>query len=79
MAQIEPLGVDPAFQGRSLGSALLLEMLARFKDYGAEHAQVETDSGRTPSRRAYEAVRPLPAYQSRRKGRWFSRPEGEQG
>jgi len=79
VAQIELLGVDPAFQGRGLGSALLLEMLARFKDYGAEHAQVETDSGRTPARRAYEAVGLLPTYQSRRQGQWFSPPEGGQG
>lgn len=78
VAQIEPLGVDPAFQGRGLAGALLLEMLARFKDYGAEQAQVETDSGRTPARRAYEAVGLLPTYQSRRKGQWFSRPEGGQ-
>lgn len=76
LAQIEPFGVDPAFQGRGLGRALLLEMLARFKAHGVEHAQVETDSGRTPARHAYEAVGLLPVYQSRRKGQWFSQPEG---
>jgi len=78
VAQIEPIGVDPAFQGRGLARALLLEMLARFTAYGAEHVQVETDSGRTPARHAYEGVGLLPVYQSRRKGQWFSRPEGGQ-
>lgn len=78
VAQIEPLGIDPAFQGRGLAGALLLEMLARFKAHGAEHAQVETDSGRTPARHAYEVVGLLPVYQSPRKGQWFSRPEDGQ-
>lgn len=72
LAQIEPMGVDPAFQGRGLARALLLEMLARFTHYGAEHAQVETDSGRAPARHAYEAVGLLPIYHTLRKGQWFS-------
>jgi ribosomal protein S18 acetylase RimI-like enzyme len=79
VAQIEPFGVDPAFQGRGLGRALLLEMLGRFKAHGAEHAQVETDSGRTPARHAYTAVGLLPTYQSLRKGQWFSQHDSSQG
>ncbi len=70
-AQIEPLGVDPEFQGRGLGRALLLEMLGRFTAHGAEYAQVETDSGRSPARGAYEAVGFRSIYQSIRKGQLF--------
>jgi GNAT superfamily N-acetyltransferase len=72
IAQIEPLGIDPRFQGRGLGRALLLEMLGRFKAYGVEHAQVETETTRNPARHAYEAVGLLPIYQSVRKGQWVS-------
>jgi mycothiol synthase len=74
VGQIEPLGVDPAFNGHGLGRALLLEMLGRFRAYGAAHAQVETDSGRIHALRAYEAVGFLPAYRSVRRGQWFTRP-----
>ncbi len=78
VAQIEPIGVDPAFQGRGLGRALLLAMLARFTAYGAAHAQVETDSGRTPALTAYGSVGLLPRYRSLRKGQWFSRHDDDQ-
>jgi mycothiol synthase len=71
-AQIEPVGVDPEFQGRGLGRTLLLEMLGRFKAHGAAYAQVETDSGRSPARRAYEAAGFRPIYKTIRKGQWFS-------
>ncbi len=70
-AQIEPLGVDPACQGRGLARALLLEMLRRFKDHGAEQALVETESSRTSARRAYAAVGFRPLHRALRKGRWF--------
>jgi GNAT superfamily N-acetyltransferase len=72
VAQIEPIGVDPEFQGLGLGRALLLEMLRRFKTRGAEHAQVETDSGRSPARSLYEAVGFRPVCQTLRKGQWFT-------
>jgi ribosomal protein S18 acetylase RimI-like enzyme len=71
-AQIEPLGVDPEFQGQRLGRALLLEMLGRFRAHGAEYAQVETDSGRSTARRAYEAVGFKVMYRTIRKGQWFA-------
>jgi GNAT superfamily N-acetyltransferase len=72
VAQIEPIGVDPAFQGLGLGRALLQEMLQRFTTYGAEQAQVETDSGRSPARGLYEAAGFRPIGQTLRKGRWFT-------
>jgi mycothiol synthase len=72
-AQIEPLGIDPAFARQGLGRALLLEMLSRFKASGAAQAQVETESGRTPALRAYESVGFRQAHRSVRRGQWFSR------
>ncbi|HVA93133.1 MAG TPA: GNAT family N-acetyltransferase [Chloroflexota bacterium] len=71
-AQIEPIGIDPDFQGRGLSRTLLLEMLHRFKALGAEHAQVETDTSRLPALHAYEAVGFRPQYKSFRRGQWFS-------
>lgn len=56
IAQIEPLGVYPHFHRLGLARVLLLEMLQRFKAYGANSAIVETNFERTPARRAYEAV-----------------------
>jgi mycothiol synthase len=70
--QIEPLGVDPAFQGRGLGRALLLEMFSRFAALGAEQALVETETTRSPARRVYEAVGFRPTHQALRKGQWLS-------
>ena len=71
-AQIEPLGVDPDFKERGLGTALLLAMFQRFKATGAKHAFVETESTRLPARHTYEAAGFRPLYQSVRKGQWFS-------
>lgn len=78
-AQVEPVGVDPEFQGLGLGRALLLEMLRRFKEQGAEQALVETESTRTPARHAYEAVGFRPVHRVLRKGQWFARRDGEPG
>ena len=76
LAQIEPLGIDPEFQGRGLGRALLLEMLGRFQAHGVEYAQVETESSRSPALHAYQAVGLQPISHSLRKGQWFSGHEG---
>jgi ribosomal protein S18 acetylase RimI-like enzyme len=73
IAQIEPVGVDPEFQGLGLGRALLLEMLRRFAAHGAGQAQVETESSRSPARSFYEAIGFRPIAQTLRKGRWFTR------
>jgi len=73
VAQIEPLGVDPAFQGQGVGRALLLEMFHRFRAHGAEHALVETEASRSSARHAYEAVGFRPFYRTLRKGQWLSR------
>ncbi|HEU5327752.1 MAG TPA: GNAT family N-acetyltransferase [Thermomicrobiales bacterium] len=76
LAQVEPLGVVPAHQGQGIARALLLTMLQRFQQYGATHALVETESTRSPARQTYEAVGFRPAYQSIRKGQWFTAPPG---
>jgi GNAT superfamily N-acetyltransferase len=71
LAQIEPVGVDPAHQGRGMGRALMLEMLHRFKASGADQALVETETTRLPARAAYESVGFRPIHRAIRKGRWF--------
>ena len=71
VAQIEPFGVDPAFQGQGLARALLLDLFGRCKALGAEQALVETESSRSPARHAYESVGFRPLYRSLRKGQWF--------
>jgi mycothiol synthase len=76
LAQIEPLGVVPTYQGQGIARALLLTMLQRFQQHGATHALVETETTRSPARQAYEAVGFRPAYQSIRKGQWFTTPPG---
>ncbi len=73
VAQIEPLGVDPEFQGRGVGRALLLEMFHRFRAHSAEHALVETEASRSSARHAYETVGFRSIYRTRRKGQWLSR------
>jgi len=70
--QIEPLGVDPEFQGQGLGRALMLELFRRCQALGVGHVLVETESSRGPARRAYEAGGFRPIYQTLRKGQWFS-------
>jgi len=75
-AQIEPLGIDPAFQGRGLARALMLDMFGRFRAHGAEQALVETEGNRTPARHAYESVGFRPIYRTLRKGQWFSENQG---
>jgi mycothiol synthase len=77
-AQVEPVGVDPAFQGQGLARALLLEMFARFKACGAQRALVETEATRSPARHAYEAVDFRPVHRALRKGQWFPWPAPEQ-
>jgi len=74
-AQIEPLGVHPRFHQRGFGRILLLEMLRRFKEHGAESAFVETNIARIPARRAYEAVGFQPVHTIRRKGKWANQME----
>jgi ribosomal protein S18 acetylase RimI-like enzyme len=54
--QIEPIGVHPDYQRSGLGRALQLEALRRLRGQGADTALVETESTRTPARRAYESV-----------------------
>ncbi len=70
--QIEPLGVDPTFQGQGLGRALIAEMLGQFKARGAEQAVVETEATHVLARRVYEAAGFRPIHIALRKGRRFS-------
>lgn len=72
IAQIEPMGIHPRFQGRGLGRILLLEMLHRFKAVGARRGTVETNVGRGPARAAYEAVRFTQTHTILRKEKWVS-------
>jgi GNAT superfamily N-acetyltransferase len=53
---IEP--VDPAFQGRGIGSALLSRALTWMSEAGMAVAMVETggDPGHAPARRTYEKL-----------------------
>ena len=56
MGEIYMVAVDPDFQGRGIGSALIEFALDRMKDAGMSIAMVETggDSGHAPARHAYE-------------------------
>jgi mycothiol synthase len=72
IAQIEPLGVHPRFHQRGLGRILLLEILRRFKEHGANSAVVETDVDRTSARRAYESVGFQQVHTIRCKGKWLN-------
>lgn len=70
VAQIEPIGVHPRFHQLGLGRVLLLEMLRRFKEQGANSAIIETDVERTPARRAYESVGFQQRHTISHKGKW---------
>jgi ribosomal protein S18 acetylase RimI-like enzyme len=56
VAQVEPLGVLPAFQRTGLGRALLLEGLRRAKAHGAIRMDVNAESTNAASQGAYGAV-----------------------
>lgn len=74
VAQVEPCGVHPSFHKLGLSRVLLLEMLHRFKQYGATMAMVETNLDRTFARKAYESVGFQVAHIIRRKGKWVNPP-----
>ena len=71
VGQIEPLGVDPDFQGFGLGWALLDEICRRLDQIGMIDALVETETTRTPARQFYESNGFRAKYVSLRKGRWM--------
>jgi ribosomal protein S18 acetylase RimI-like enzyme len=64
VAQVEPLGVLPAFQRTGLGRALLLDGLRRARAHGADRMDVNAESHNAASRGAYEAVGFRPAYEA---------------
>lgn len=72
VGQIEPIGVHPRFQRRGLGRVLLAEILHRFAQHGAERAMVQTNLGREPARRAYEAAGFEQTHVIRRREKWAS-------
>lgn len=74
IAQIEPIGVHSRFHKLGLGRILLLEILRRFKEHGANSAIVETDVDRTPARRAYESVGFQLVHTIPCRGKWLSYP-----
>lgn len=72
VAQVEPIGVHPRFQRLGLGRILLLEMLHRFKEYGAVDAFIEPDLNNPPIHRASESVGFRQVHTIRRKGKLLS-------
>ncbi|MDJ0713313.1 MAG: GNAT family N-acetyltransferase [Prochloraceae cyanobacterium] len=56
MGEIYMVAVDPDFQGRGIGTALIEFALDRMKDAGMSVAMVETgaDPGHAPARHTYE-------------------------
>jgi ribosomal protein S18 acetylase RimI-like enzyme len=56
IAQIEPIGILPAYQRRGLGRALMAEGLRRAKSHGAGQMAVNAESFNAASRGAYEAM-----------------------
>ncbi|HEY9624590.1 MAG TPA: GNAT family N-acetyltransferase [Crinalium sp.] len=58
MGEIYMVAVDPDFQGRGIGSALIELALDWMKDAGMSIAMVETggDPGHAPARRTYEKL-----------------------
>lgn len=56
VAQVEPLGVLPAYQRTGLARALLLEALRRAKAMGARRMEVDAESYNEASRSAYGSV-----------------------
>jgi GNAT superfamily N-acetyltransferase len=58
MGEIYMVAVDPDFQGRGIGSALINFALDWMKDAGMSVAMVETgaDRGHAPARRTYEKL-----------------------
>lgn len=75
VAQIEPLGVHPRFHKLGLSRVLLLEILHRFKEHGANQAFVETNVERTPARRAYESAGFKQIHTIHSVGKWINQPE----
>ena len=64
VAQVEPLGVLPAYQRRGLGRALLLEAFRRARGMGARRIEVDAESYNEASRGAYGAVGFRPAFEA---------------
>ncbi|HEY1389462.1 MAG TPA: GNAT family N-acetyltransferase [Ktedonobacterales bacterium] len=72
IAQVEPIGVHPRFQRLGLAHVLLLEILHRFKEHGAEQALVETNLDRSAARHAYESAGFRQTHLIRRREKWVN-------
>jgi ribosomal protein S18 acetylase RimI-like enzyme len=55
LAQFEPVGTDPDFQGRGIGRAVIAFALERLAQDGIERARVMTNASNTNAIRFYEA------------------------
>jgi ribosomal protein S18 acetylase RimI-like enzyme len=64
VAQVEPLGVLPAYRRLGLGRALLLEAFRRARAMGAVRMDVDAESYNEASRRAYGSVGFHPAFEA---------------
>ncbi|MGI8403776.1 MAG: GNAT family N-acetyltransferase [Thermomicrobiales bacterium] len=56
VAQVEPLGVLPAFQRMGLGQAMLAEVFRRAQNLGARLIEVDAESYNSASRSLYESA-----------------------
>ena len=56
IAQIEPMGTDPAFQRQGVGRALMRYAFSRMKDAGMTQVRVFTDDHRHDAVAFYPAV-----------------------
>jgi mycothiol synthase len=77
VAQIEPVGVHPRFQRQGIGRVLLLEMLRRFKEHGANWAMIEPSDSNIPMQHICEAVGFRQVHTVYRKGKWVRQAERE--
>jgi len=68
----DPLGVRPAWQGRSLGQSILASGLTALRDRGAREARLGTGSENLPMQRLAESL----GFRLASENLWYTRPVG---